>query len=282
MPQILVRVAAGTRGGWQDVTRKEVRLTVHIGTSGWQYRHWKERFYPKTVPQRAWLEYYAERFHTVESNNAFYMLPKAETFRAWADRTPADFVMAVKANRYLTHIKRLREPAEPVARFIENARHLGSKLGPILIQLPPNLKADLDSLDETLRRFGNFAPIAVEFRHTSWWTEETRSLLQERGAALCLADRGSKPVTALWKTADWTFLRFHAGAASPSPCYGRTSLRTWAQRLAERWGRNADVWVYFNNDPEGCALRDAKIFAREAERTGLRVTRVPPERIPVG
>ena len=262
--------------------RKGSPLAVIIGTSGWQYRHWKDRFYPKSVPQRAWLEFYADRFQTVESNNAFYMLPKPETFKAWADRTPDDFVMAVKANRYLTHIKRLRDPAEPVERFVANATKLGRKLGPILVQLPPNLKADLDSLDETLRRFGKVAPIAVEFRHDSWWTDETRSLLERHSAALCLADRNSKPVTALWKTTDWCYLRFHEGAANPHPCYGRTSLRTWAERIAEVWGPDADVWVYFNNDPIGCALRDAKTFAREVTRAGLKATRVPPETIPVG
>ena len=257
-------------------------MTVYIGTSGWQYKDWRERVYPKAVPQRAWLEYYAERFQTVESNNAFYMLPKHETFKAWAERTPDDFVMAVKMSRYLTHIKRLKESHEPVERFIDHASNLGKKLGPVLLQLPPNLKANLGLLDETLTNLGHRVSVAVEFRHDTWFTDETRALLERHGAALCMADRGSRPISPFWDTCGWTYLRFHEGLATPSPCYGRTSLRTWAERLADIWGPSADVWAYFNNDPGGCAVRDARIFAREVERVGLEPTRVPKETIPVG
>lgn len=254
-------------------------MTVFIGTSGWQYRDWRERFYPKEVAQRSWLEYYVERFQTVESNNAFYQLPKPETFAAWAARTPVDFIMAVKMSRYLTHIKRLREPQEPVQRFMDHASNLGAKLGPVLIQLPPTLKADLGLLDDALDRFPGSVRIAVEFRHTTWFTQETRKLLERHSAALCLADRWSKPVTALWRTTEWTYLRLHEGAATPHPCYGRSSLRTWARRLAREWGDN-DVFVYFNNDPGGCALRDARVFAAECHRAGLEHTRVPAETVP--
>lgn len=258
-------------------------MPVFIGTSGWQYKHWKERFYPKTVPQRAWLEFYAERFQTVESNNAFYMLPKQETFKSWTDRTPDDFLMTVKMNRYLTHIKRLKESVEPVERFFDHASHLGPKLGPVLLQLPPNLKADLVSLDETFTNIKRRAPVAVEFRHETWFTDETRALLERHDAALCMADRGSTSIAPFWNTTPaWTYLRFHQGAASPRPCYGRSALRSWAERLADGWGPEADIWVFFNNDPAGCALRDARAFAREVERAGLEPTRVPKETIPVG
>ena len=258
-------------------------MPVIIGTSGWQYKHWKERFYPQGVPQKAWLEYYAERFQTVESNAAFYMLPKPETFRSWAVRTPDDFLMTVKMNRYVTHIRRLKGSVEPIGRFLDHAANLGSKLGPVLLQLPPNLKADLGSLDECLTAMKGRAPVAVEFRHDTWFSDETRALLEDHGAALCMADRGSKPISPLWNTTPaWTYLRFHQGTAAPWPCYGRTSLRTWARRLAAEWGPDADIWVFFNNDPAGCALRDARIFAREVERAGLVPTRVPSETIPVG
>lgn len=253
-----------------------------IGTSGWQYAHWRERFYPKGVAQKRWLEHYAERFQTVESNAAFYMLPKKETFANWAERTPEDFVMAVKVNRYITHIRRLRDVSEPTARFMEHARNLGDKLGPILLQLPPNLKADLDALDSTIEAMGRDARVAVEFRHQSWFTDECRAVLEQRQAALCLADRGSQPISPLWKTTPWTYLRFHEGNATPRPCYGRSALSTWVKRLAAKWGTDAEGYVYFNNDPEGCALRDARIFARDAERAGFAVTRIPPETIPVG
>jgi uncharacterized protein YecE (DUF72 family) len=251
-------------------------MTVFLGTSGWHYKDWRERFYPVEVPQRAWLEFYAERFATVESNNAFYRLPSGERFAAWAGSTPDDFVMAVKMSRYLTHMKRLRDPAEPVGRFLGRVEQLGDKLGPVLLQLPPTLRADQELLDEALKRFPSHVRVAVEFRHESWWTTETRSSLEKRGAALCMADRGSRSVTELWRTADWTYLRFHAGAASPSPCYGRSALAGWAERLHDAFG-DVDAFVYFNNDPGGCALRDARWFAQEARKRSLDVTRTPIE-----
>jgi uncharacterized protein YecE (DUF72 family) len=259
-------------------------VTVFVGTSGWQYRHWRERFYPADVPQRQWLEFYAQRFATVESNNAFYMLPKPETFEAWANRTPPDFRFTVKVSRYLTHIRRLREPAEPVRRFVDHARHLGTKLAPVLLQLPPNLQASTEALIETLGEFRSAAPevrVAVEFRHASWFTPEVRAILEDHGAALCLADgrltgtEASKPVTPLWRTADWGYVRWHHGASTPEPCYGRSALHSWAQRLSELWGPDQDVFAFFNNDMRACALRDARTFAVALERAGLAPTRVP-------
>jgi uncharacterized protein YecE (DUF72 family) len=249
-------------------------LSILLGTSGWQYRHWRETFYPRGVPQGRWLEYYAERFATVESNAAFYRLPEGDTFAAWAERTPPDFVMAVKVSRYLTHVKRLVDPVEAVSRFVARAGRLGSKLGPALIQLPPTMKAAPGLLAATLAQFPSDWRVAVEFRHSSWFTDETRALLEEHRAALCLADRLGV-VSPIWRTTDWTYLRFHAGRAHPSPCYGRQALQTWVERLAEQWRPTEDVFVYFNNDPRACALRDARWFARAAERSGLGVTRVP-------
>ncbi|CAN5696050.1 DUF72 domain-containing protein [soil metagenome] len=257
-------------------------MPVLIGTSGWQYRDWRRRFYPQGVAQKRWLQFYAERFQTVESNNAFYMLPKPETFASWRARTPEDFVMAVKVNRYVTHIKRLRETGDPVDRFIANARHLGPKLGPVLLQLPPNLKADAGSLRDVLDRLIPHARVAVEFRHASWYTDDIERILHDRDVALCLADRGSKPVAPVWRTAQWSYLRFHEGTAAPRPCYGRSSLRTWAKRLAQTWDAAADIFVFFNNDPGCCAVRDARLFAGAVRRAGLEPTRVPREPVPVG
>src|SRR3954465_5222400 len=149
-------------------------MPLIIGTSGWQYRHWRETFYPRGVPQRLWLEYYAARFTTVESNAAFYRLPEAATFASWAERTPDDFVMAVKASRYLTHILRLNEPEEPVKLLVAHARELGPKLGPILLQLPPSMSIDLERLVRTLDAFPPDWRVAVEFRHDSWFTDDVR------------------------------------------------------------------------------------------------------------
>jgi uncharacterized protein YecE (DUF72 family) len=256
-------------------------MTVWIGTSGWQYRDWRGPFYPPGLPLDRWLEWYAARFATVESNNAFYRLPERRTFEAWAERTPDDFVMAVKVSRYLTHIKRLRAPAEPVARFAGRVRGLGPKLGPVLLQLPPQLRCDRDRLAATLDRFPSEFRVAVEFRHESWFRDEIRQLLVDRGAALCLADRRGV-LGETWRTADWTYLRFHEGRARPRPSYGRAALAAWARRLAASWSPAEDCFVYFNNDHGAAAPRDAARFAHLVGRVGLQPSRVPSVRsIPV-
>jgi uncharacterized protein YecE (DUF72 family) len=236
---------------------------LRVGTSGWQYRDWRGVFYPPGLAQREWLEYYAARYGTVENNASFYRLPSRETFAAWRARTPDGFVMAVKASRYLTHVRRLRDPAEPVARLMRAAAGLGDRLGPVLLQLPPNLPADPGALDDSLREFARFpgTRVAVEFRHPSWWTEEVQQVLGRHGAALCWADRLERPVTPLWRTADWGYLRFHEGTAQPWPRYGVQALRSWVERVAAAWLGDADVFVYFNNDQGGAAVHDAAAFA---------------------
>jgi uncharacterized protein YecE (DUF72 family) len=251
-------------------------LPVLIGASGWQYKHWRETFYPKGVPQKSWLEFYCQRFQIVELNNSFYRLPPPQTFAQWAERTPADFIMGVKASRYLTHIKRLKDPEEPVGRFMEHARHLGRKLGPVLVQLPPTLKKNVPDLKKTLGLFPKGVRVAVEFRHDSWWDDEVKETLEEAGAALSLADRGSTPISPLWNTTDWGYVRWHMGISNPIPCYSRKDMKTWAQRIADIWGPEPDVYAFFNNDPRACALRDAYVFAEELDRLGIPRTRVAP------
>jgi uncharacterized protein YecE (DUF72 family) len=252
-------------------------VAVWIGTSGWQYEDWRGRFYPSSLPVRQWLEAYADRFEIVESNNAFYRLPERRTFEAWAERTPGDFVMAVKVSRYLTHLRRLREPHEPVVRFMDRVEGLGKKLGPVLLQLPPQFHADARRLDRTLAEFPRGLRVAVEFRHDSWYTPEIRELLERHGTALCLADRRG-PLTPIWRTTTWTYLRFHEGRARPRPSYGRAALDSWAGRLADHWSPAEDCFVFFNNDPRGCAPRDAARFATLCRRAGLRPSRTPPPR----
>ena len=247
-------------------------MTVIIGTSGWQYRDWRGRFYPQKLPQRLWLEHYVQFFATVESNNAFYRLPELETFQKWRDRTPPDFRWAVKASRFLTHIKRLREPQEPVGRLMERAAGLEHKLDTILLQLPPTLKADPDLLRECLAQFPAGIRVAVEPRHDSWWTDEIRALLERYGAALCWADRDERPVAPLWRTADWGYLRFHHGADGWA--YRPETLQLWADRLVATYGQG-DVLVYFNNDPGCAAVADAVVFAEAVRRAGGTPTRVP-------
>ncbi len=234
---------------------------ILVGTSGWQYRHWRDQFYPPGLPQRRWFDHYTTRFRTVEINSAFYRLPERSTFAGWRDHMPSDFVAAVKMSRFLTHVRRLREPAEPVARFLDRARALGDRLGPVLLQLPPTMRADPDRLAATLACFPAWVRVAVEPRHASWWTDPVRRTLEAHGAALCWADRRSRPVTPLWRTADFGYLRLHEGAATPWPRYGRAALRTWVRRVVDTFGADAPVFVYFNNDPEGAAPLDAAVFA---------------------
>jgi uncharacterized protein YecE (DUF72 family) len=247
-------------------------VTVLIGTSGWQYRDWRGRFYPPRLAQRAWLEHYAEHFATVESNNAFYRLPERDTFAGWRERTPPDFRWAVKASRFLTHIKRLREPEEPVARLVDRAEGLGDKLDVVLLQLPPTLRADPELLGACLARFPASVRVAVEPRHDSWWTDEVRSLLERYGAALCWADRMEQPVAPLWRTAEWGYLRMHTGVDDWR--YRTPTLALWAERLAETYAAD-DVLVYFNNDPGGAAPVDAVRFAEAVRATGGTHSRVP-------
>ncbi|NUT19633.1 MAG: DUF72 domain-containing protein [Hamadaea sp.] len=235
-----------------------------IGTSGWQYRDWRGRFYPADLAQAHWLEYYAERFATVEVNNAFYRLPKRSTFEQWRARTPDGFCVAVKMSRYLTHIKRLNEPAEPVARFLGRAEALGDRLGPVLLQLPPTLRADTDALIETLQRFPRDVRVAVEPRHSSWWTDDVRRALEKHNAALSWADRGGRPVTPLWRTADFGYLRLHEGRAHPRPHYGRTALKTWLARIEDAFDAEP-VYVYFNNDHGAAATDNAETLVRLAK-----------------
>jgi uncharacterized protein YecE (DUF72 family) len=233
-------------------------MPLRVGTSGWQYADWRGVLYPQGVPQRAWLEAYANDFDTVEVNAAFYRLPKRETFERWRSSVPDGFTMAVKASRFLTHIRRLQDPQEPVARLMEAARGLGGALGPVLLQLPPTLRGEVDRLDACLAEFPSDVRVAVEPRHPSWWVEEVADVLRAHGAALCWADRGSRPITPLWRTADWGYLRLHHGRTGWG--YGRTALRSWRERLEDAYAEDEDVFVYFNNDPGGAAVRDARLF----------------------
>jgi uncharacterized protein YecE (DUF72 family) len=248
---------------------------LRVGTSGWQYRDWRGTFYPRGLPQRDWLRHYAERFATVELNNSFYRLPERSAFERWREETPDDFVLAVKMSRFLTHLKRLRDPDGPIELFLERARGLGPKLGPVLLQLPPQMHADLGRLADALDRFPSGVRVVVEPRHESWFVGDgLRSVLEERGAALCLADSPRRRTPA-WRTADWGFVRLHEGRATPHPCYGERALATWAERVASLWPASADVFCFFNNDGRACAVRDAVVFGRLARRAGLRPTRVP-------
>jgi uncharacterized protein YecE (DUF72 family) len=229
--------------------------SVRIGTSGWEYRHWEGRFYPRGLARDRWLEYYASQFDTVELNNSFYRLPDGEQFARWARRVPADFCFAVKASRYLTHVKRLRDPKEPIERFWSRARHLGSKLGPVLYQLPPRWKPDLDRLAAFLDRVPN-EPQAVEFRDSRWYGERTFRLLKDSSAALCLHDMTGS-ATEPRPVGRFVYVRFHGAGAKYGGSYTPQRLSAWADRVAGWAGDGLPVWIFFNNDAAGHAVRDA-------------------------
>jgi uncharacterized protein YecE (DUF72 family) len=263
-----------------------------VGTSGWQYRDWRGAFYPERLPVAKWLEHYAARFPAVENNGTFYRLPAADTFASWRARTPAGFLMGVKASRYLTHVRRLRDPAEPVGRLLGVATTLGDRLGPVLLQLPPTMQANPAALDQCLAQFSaQFAGLArsqlreshpaclrvcVEFRHDSWLTQEIETILAAHNAALCWSDRRGRPLGPLCRTADWGYVRFHEGGARPWPRYGRQALRTWVSRVTDSFPPGADVFAYFNNDQLAAAPADADALVSIADQAGWPVRRPAP------
>ena len=200
---------------------------IRIGCSGWQYRHWWGDFYPRDLPQDRWLEHYARSFDTVEVNNSFYRLPERSTFVAWRQRSPTRFVFAVKASRYLTHIKRLREPEEPLRRLWDSASGLETKLGPVLYQLPPRWTRNLERLGSFLDLLPRGRLHAVEFRDTSWYAEETYELLEDRGVAMCVHDMASSgsPVRFI---GPFVYIRFHGAGAKYGGRYPDDNLAAWA------------------------------------------------------
>jgi uncharacterized protein YecE (DUF72 family) len=256
-------------------------VTLWIGTSGWQYRHWRGRFYEHGLPTERWFDRYAVVFRTVALNVTFYRQPRPTVFEGWARRAPEGFLFAVKANRFITHVRRLREVGDSVDRLMDGALRLGPHLGPILLQLPPDMEAEPEQLAGTLAAFPRDVRLAVEPRNRSWFEggpgDEVHAALTSAGAALCWADRRGPvtPVTPDWRTADWGYLRFHGGRARPPSCYGEDALATWVQRVRAAFPPTADAFAYFNNDAHACALRDAGVFARLAADAGLRPTLTP-------
>jgi uncharacterized protein YecE (DUF72 family) len=255
-------------GGGQN---RGVRILV--GTSGWQYRDWRGRFYPRAVPQKGWLAYFSARFPIVEVNNTFYNLPKEETFVAWRDGSADGFLIGVKASRYITHIQRLREPREPVELLWSRCRLLGPKLGPVLFQLPPNFGVEVERLEALLGVLPEGMKAAFEFRHPSWETGEVQGILDRARCALVLADRPGARVPSV-VTGGWSYVRFHQGNPD-GPEYSRDKLRRWADKIA---GLDAaEVFVFFNNDPGGAAIRDARSLTALLASRGADVRGPEPE-----
>lgn len=234
-----------------------------IGTCGWQYRDWRDVLYPAGLPHREWLAHYAAEFDTVEIDSTFYRLASTPTFSNWGVSVPDDFVFAVKASRYLTHIQRLHAPAEPVARLLEHAEALGPHLGPVLVQLPPTLSCDVGALQTFLRAFPTDVRVAVEFRHDSWFIDDVREVMVARGAALVWTDWRNRRREPSWITTTWGYVRLHEGTAGNRAEYGERALVNWRDALMGTF--DDSVYVYFNNDAGGAAVRNARRMQRLAE-----------------
>jgi uncharacterized protein YecE (DUF72 family) len=235
---------------------------VRIGCSGWNYAHWRERVYPKGLPASRWLAYYATMFDTVEVNATFYRLPTTKAVAGWIEQTPADFVLAIKASRYLTHIKRLTGLDQGVRRFLERLEPLlgTPRMGPVLWQLPATFRREDERLASALEALPP-GRHCFEFRHASWFTDEVYALLRGYGAALVIGDAPDRPFQTHELTTDWTYVRFHHGRRGRNGNYSERELEEWARRI-EGWRGDVDVYAYFNNDWEGYAVENARWLKR--------------------
>jgi uncharacterized protein YecE (DUF72 family) len=235
---------------------------VRIGCSGWSYQDWRGGLYPDGLPQRRWLERYAEVFDTVEINATFYRLPKESTVRAWVEQVPGDFVFAVKASRYLTHMKRLREISDAVARFWEPLEPLrrGRRLGPVLWQLPGSFQRDDDLLATALEKLPP-ARHCFEFRHPSWFVTPVRQLLEEHAASLAIGDDKRRPLPDARPAGQLAYLRLHYGHRGRNGNYSEAELDGWRRRIAA-WRSRRPTFVYLNNDWRGYAPANARYLAR--------------------
>jgi uncharacterized protein YecE (DUF72 family) len=241
---------------------------ARVGCSGWLYKDWRGKFYPPTLPPRGWLPYYATRFDTVELNGTFYRLPEASKFAAWKQDVPDSFLFAVKGSRFLTHMKRLREPAEPLDRLFERARRLGRALGPVLYQLPTGWRINLERLEIFLRNLPKRRSHAIEFRDPSWYTEDAFALLVRFRVALCLHDMEGS-ATGRLTVGPFTYVRFH-GTPKYAGRYSAETLGEWAEWLGGQLRGGRQVFAYFNNTMNAQAAEDAVRF-RAALATASRL-----------
>ncbi|HEY9712862.1 MAG TPA: DUF72 domain-containing protein [Chroococcales cyanobacterium] len=234
---------------------------ILIGTSGWVYKSWAERFYPKDLAQKHDLEYYSHQFPTVEINSSYYRLPSEQAYDSWKEQVPSDFVFSVKASRFLTHMKKLKDPADPWERIMKGAVHLESKLGPILLQFPQmwtknieRLEEFFESIDKSKRRN---VQLVFELRNESWHTKDVLRLLERNDAAWCIAD-SFKFDRFDDVTTDFTYIRYHGREADKPSNYTDAELKREATKIKRFARRGIEVFAYFNNDAEGHAVRNAQ------------------------
>ncbi len=229
---------------------------IHIGTSGWHYAHWRGPYYPMDLADREMLSYYANSFRTAEINNTFYQLPEKQTFISWRDAVPEDFLFTVKANRYITHMKKLKDPQQPLERFFERVSCLGDKLGPILFQLPPRWKCNVERLRAFLDLLGKGCRAAFEFRDPNWFNDDVYQALEKAGAAFCIYDLAGNPSPKI-VTAPFVYVRLHGPDSPYRGCYSDQSLAGWAEAFAAWVGQGREIFCFFDNDEAGYAVRNA-------------------------
>lgn len=235
------------------------------GTSGWHYDDWRGRFYPEKLPKAKWLEFYARHFTTLELNNSFYRLPSEEAFSRWYDSSPPDFTFAVKVSRFITHIKRLKDCDEALENFMSRTRILKDKLGPLLYQLPPGLHRDDEVLAAFLKKLPDSLKHVIEFRHESWLVEEVFDMLRRYHIGFCVFDM-PKLTCPLLATADFAYIRFHGRDSLYSSCYIDEELTDWAGKIGDLASNLDSVYIYFNNDIEGFALKNAATIREYLEK----------------
>ena len=238
---------------------------IHIGTSGWHYKHWKGPFYPEKLPASKMLEFYTKRFDTVELNSTFYRLPLESGLDNWRESTPPDFVFAAKGSRFITHMKKLKDPETAVAKYFERVDRLGKKLGPIVFQTPPWWEANVERLEAFLAALPRGHRYAFELRNPTWHTPDIYRLLRRRNAAFCVFEIAGfhSPIEV---TADFTYVRLHGPGGAYQGSYSDETLRTWAERI-RAWERELRaVYLYFDNDQAAYAAENALELKRIVAR----------------
>lgn len=240
---------------------------LYIGTSGWNYDHWKDNFYPKDLKSSEWLNYYQDRFRTVEINNSFYNLPEKKTLRSWRKTVHKDFIFAPKANRYITHMKKLKEPEDSLHKMLDAFSELKNSLGPILFQLPPNWNFNLDRLKHFLSLIPEEYRVAFEFRDKSWINDQAVNLLEDINVSFCIYNLAGYH-TPEHLTADFVYLRLHGpGKEKFQGKYTEKQLSYWAEKINQWIEKELDVFVYFNNDMKGYAPENAKMLKQMLTET---------------
>jgi len=242
-----------------------MKSSCYIGTSGWMYDHWKEEFYPPDVSSDDMLTFFGKHFETVEVNNTFYQKPDRNKILSWREAVPADFVFSIKANRYITHMKNLKEIEEPVNELLSILQALGKKLGPVLFQLPPQWHINIFRVKNFLKMLPKGFLYAMEFRHSSWYDEEIFEALRKKNVAFCIHDHKNAPSPEK-VTSDFVYLRFHGPGGYYSSEYTDEQLSEWTEKIKKWLSEDKDVYIYFNNDAFGYAIRNSNQLKKKIEK----------------